>query len=174
MKRLLIIIIIILLILSFAVLIWYAAIHARGKPVTVEKIKRVVLEVPFIDKELELSQGIAEGFWDSIDPSEIKLIYQVMVLPWPKIVTPSVTVKAFHNSKDIYFYISWEDQTQDRDLQINKFSDACAIMFPLGKEVQPSTIMMGFIGKANIWQWKASQDREYWNPDHRPQTRGLL
>ncbi|HEB36236.1 MAG TPA: hypothetical protein ENI18_10400, partial [Candidatus Aminicenantes bacterium] len=34
--------------------------------------------------------------------------------------------------------------------------------FPLEKKEQPSTIMMGFMGKANIWQWKANQNEEYW------------
>ncbi len=162
MKKTLVILIIIALLLSFTALVYYAFRHARGIPVTAEKIERLTLEVPFIDREIDLSEGISKEPWDSIAPKEVKLMYQVMVLPWPKVVVPTVTVKAFHNGKDIYFYMSWKDDTEDRDLDVNKFSDACAIMFPLGKEVQPSTIMMGFIGRANIWQWKASQDKEYW------------
>jgi hypothetical protein len=75
---------------------------------------------------------------------------------------PKILVKAFHNQKDIYFYLSWSDDTEDRVHARNQFSDACALMLPLGKESQAPSIMMGFIGRANIWHWKASQDREFW------------
>ena len=47
---------------------------------------------------------------------------------------------------------------------MGKFSDACAIMFPLNKNPGDfPTLMMGFLGKANIWHWKANRDREYWS-----------
>lgn len=162
MKKALIILITLLLVFSFGALVFYALIHSHGIPTVIEKPERVILEAPFIDKEIDLSKGISQDIWGSISSKEIKLMYQVMVLPWPKVVVPQIFVKAFHNQKDIYFYLSWKDDTQDRDLGMNKFSDACAILFPVGKEVQPSSIMMGFIGRANIWQWKASQDKEYW------------
>lgn len=166
MKKIAVILISVILILSFIGLVWYGLRHARGIPTAREKEKRVTLEAPLIDKEINLSRGISLELWEGIPSQEIKLMYQLMVLPWPKAVTPSIAVKAFHNQNDIYFYLSWQDDTEDRTLGLNKFSDACAILFPLGKEVQPSSLMMGFLGKANIWQWKASQDREYWQGIH--------
>ncbi len=162
MKKTIIILIIIALISSFGGLVWYGIRHSRGIPVSPEEAKRVTLEAPFIDKGVDLASGISGELWETIAPKEVKLMYQVMVLPWPKVVIPSVTVKAFNNGHEIYFYMSWKDDTEDRVHEINRFSDACAVMFPLGKDVQPSTIMMGFIGRANIWQWKASQDREFY------------
>lgn len=162
MKKAGIILITVILLAAFGLLVYQGLRHARGVPVAKEKIERVVLEVPFIDKEPDLAKGISSDIWEPLSSKEIKLVYQLMVLPWPKGVTSPISIKAFHNKEDIYFYIKWKDDTEDADLGINKFSDACAVMFPLGDKVQPSTIMMGFIGKANIWQWKASQDKEYW------------
>lgn len=60
-----------------------------------------------------------------------------------------------------FFYLTWPDDTEDRNLGTNIFADACAIMFPL-EEMKSYSIIMGFMGKANIWQWKAGQDSEYW------------
>lgn len=162
MKKTIIIFISLIIIIAFLALVYYGLRHARGIPVKIEKPEKVILEAPFIDKDIDLIKGISEETWESIAAQEVKLMYQLMVLPWPKSITASIFVKAFYNQKDIYFYISWRDDTQDKDLGFNKFSDACAIMFALGREIQPPTIMMGFLGKANIWHWKASQDKEYW------------
>ncbi|MFQ6042716.1 MAG: ethylbenzene dehydrogenase-related protein [Candidatus Poribacteria bacterium] len=163
MKKNLVILIATILVASFAALVYYGFRHSRGAPSIVEKSKRVILEVPFIDKDIDLSEGISLDLWNSITEKEIELMYQVMVLPWGKSLVSPITVKAFHNKRDIYFYISWKDDTRDGNAKINKFSDACAIMFPMGDNIQSSTIMMGFMGKSNIWQWKASQDEEYWS-----------
>lgn len=120
------------------------------------------LSVPFIEKTINLKNDIELSFWKSASLLEVELYYQVMVLPWPKKIIPSVTVSAFHNKKDIYFYLEWKDKTNDYIRTSDTFSDACAIMFPLSEDTQPSTLMMGFLGSANIWQWKADQDREFW------------
>jgi len=153
-----------LLIAVFAGLVYYGVIYSHGVPVKIEKITTPVVEAPFIDKAIDLKESISPDTWSQLKPQEIKLMYQVTVLPWPKIKggLPFVTVKAFHNKEDIYFYLRWPDDTEDRVHEESKFSDACAIMFPKKENAQPHTIMMGFLGEVNIWQWKANQDREYW------------
>ena len=163
MKKIYIVLISIVLLVFFAGLVYYGLRYSRGVPVLVEEQKREILEVPFINKDINLSRGVAQKIWDNITPKEIKLMYQVTILPWPKGGSiPHVSVKAFHNKKDIYLQLTWRDDTEDRTRRENKFSDACAIMFPLKEEAPPAIIMMGFLGGANVWQWKASQDREYW------------
>lgn len=162
MKKLIIFLIIFVSIFAFYFLLHYGFKHTRGIPVLIEELKRPILEVPSIDKEIDLDKGIDIELWNSLPTKEIKLLYQVMILPWPKVITPLVKVKAFHNSKDIYFYLEWQDDTEDKILGINKFSDASAIMFPLDENVQTPSLMMGFLGRANIWHWKASRDREFW------------
>lgn len=162
MKKSTVVLITVILLAAFGTLVFYGLKHSRGKPSVVEEPERVILKVPFIDKDIDWSQDISLDVWNSITPQDIELVYQVMVLPWGKSLVSPITVKAFHNKKDIYFHISWKDDTENSSREINKFSDACAIMFPLDQKAQPSTIMMGFLGKTNIWQWKASQDKEYW------------
>lgn len=166
MKKILIPLIIVVSIASFTVAVYFGFKFRKGVPVETEEVKRPILEVTFIDNSIDLKKGIDQSFWEKIPSQSIKLMYQVMVLPWPKAVrneaVTSIEVKAFHNKRDIYFYLEWEDSTEDRIIDVNKFSDAGAIMFPLGEATQLPSLMMGFLVKANIWHWKASKDREYW------------
>ncbi len=152
------------LIAGFGWLVYYGLTHSRGIPVKPEKIERPVITVASIDKDIDLNSGLSDEIWQAIAPKEIKFMYQITVLPWPmpREEVSTVTVKAFHNQRDIYFYLNWADQTEDRILKTNKFSDACAIMFPMDEKAQPHSIMMGFLGKSNIWHWKASSDIQYW------------
>jgi len=151
-----------ILIIGFLALVFYGFRHSRGVPVNVEEPEKVVLAVPFIDKDIDLNKGVSLDVWDSIDPKEIELFHQVTVLPWSKSLVSPVTVKAFHNKRDIYFYLEWKDEAENRSTDVSKFSDACAVMFPIGESIEPSTIMMGFMGQSNIWHWKADVDKEYW------------
>lgn len=163
------------LIAAFAGLVYYGVTHSRGVPVKIEKIVTPRVEVPFIDREIDLAQGISPELWQEIKPQEIELMYQVTVLPWPKIKSGlgAVTFKTFHNKEDIYFYLSWPDNSEDRLHETALWPDAGAIMFPLEKKAQPHTIMMGFLGRVNIWHWKANQDREYWKNES-PQTKAYV
>lgn len=70
-------------------------------------------------------------------------------------------VKAFHNGREIYFLLSYEDETNNESIGVDRFSDGAAIMFPLGDQIKPENIMMGFQGKVNIWHWRALEDREW-------------
>lgn len=133
-----------------------------GVPVPEGGRERPRLRVPFVEKDINLAKGIEPSFWQEREAEEIELFYQVTALPWPKNLVPQVKVKAFHNKNDIYFYLEWKDDTEDRVVDIKTFSDACALMYPMEKGAQTSSLMMGFLGKANIWQWKASQDKQYW------------
>lgn len=162
MKKFIVVLISIVSVILFGMLVYHGLRYSRGVPVSVEKKEIVILNAPFIDIDIDLNKGISLNKWDSIPVKKVKLMYQVMILPWGKSLVSPISIKAFHNRKDIYFYISWKDTTENRDIGQNKFSDACAIMFPMDEEVQASTLMMGFLGRANIWHWKAIVDREYW------------
>ena len=162
MKKSSTILIIVISIIAFLGLTYYGFIHTRGIPVLFEEREKPVLEVPLIEKAVDLKRSIGLYIWDELEAQKIELLYQVMILPWPKKVVPYVNVKAFRNKKDIYFYLEWEDKSKDYIMDIKRFSDACALLFPLEKKPEMPSLMMGFLGKSNIWQWKASQDREYW------------
>lgn len=173
MKKIIPIAVIILSIVFFVGLVRYGFRYSRGIPVVVEEPEIKTLEVLFLDAEIDFSKGIGLKRWDSIASGEIELMHQVMVLPWGKTLVSPVNVKAFHNGEDIYFYISWNDSTENRSFEEKIFSDSAAILFPMKEDAQPSSLMMGFLGSANAWHWKASVDREYWL-NQQPQTEAYV
>jgi DMSO reductase family type II enzyme heme b subunit len=150
------------LILGFAALVYYGFKYSRGTPVVYEAPAMSFIEVKHIGNGIDLSQGIALDLWETIPVKEVEMMYQVTVLPWPKSVIDIMRMKALHDAEDIFFYLNWDDSTENRSHEVGRFSDACALMFPLNEEVKPSTIMMGFLDSTNIWQWKAQQDEEFW------------
>src|SRR5574341_2212267 len=153
------VILISIIVLSIVALAYYASVPSKGTQIFVEE--PVVLEVPLIDTidTIDLTKGISYDVWESIPPKEIEMIQQVMVLPWGKSLISPLTVKSFHDGENIYFYVSWKDDTENRNAGMDEFPDAVAIMSPLGDDVQPSMIMMG---KSSIWQWKGDLDKELW------------
>lgn len=163
MKKSTVILISILAVAFFLSLVYYGVRHSRGTPVDIEEpAKNIILNVPFLDREIVLADGLSLDLWAHIPSKEIELTYQVMVLPWGKSLVSPIFVKAFYNKKDIYFYITWNDQSENRTRDIGKYTDSTAILFPMDEKTQPNTLMMGFLGSANIWQWKATQDKEFW------------
>ncbi len=166
-KKIIVILILSILLIGFIIFAYFgfsyvtstgvfASVHAHDVAIQ-------LLEAQFIDENIELSSEIGLDIWDHITPIQIELLYQVMVLPWGKSNMSPLTVKAFHNKQDIYIYFKWNDATEDSTHELNNFSDATAIMFPMSDKVNQSTLMMGFMGKANIWHWKAVQDAEFWH-----------
>ncbi|KAB2946921.1 MAG: ethylbenzene dehydrogenase-related protein [Candidatus Methanoperedens sp.] len=156
-------VILIIIVAISSVALAYCGLGVSSGILAATQAHQMPIEVQFIDKDIDLEKGIFPEIWEPIHPIDIEMEYQVMVLPWGKSLINPVTVKSFHNGKEIYFYMSWKDDTEDRIIGTSRFSDAAAIMFPIGNNVQNSTIMMGFMGNgSNIWQWKASQDNEYW------------
>ncbi len=136
--------------------------NSRGVPVTVEERTRPVLPVPRLDRQIDLQAGLGDDAWAGIDPVGVELAFQLMVEPWGKGLSGPLQAKAFHNGKDIYFHLSWKDLTEDWAVKPDTFTDGCAIMFPFDTDGQPVSLMMGFLGKADILHWKASQDYAFW------------
>ena len=161
-KKIIVTLISSILIIVFLITIYFGFKYSRGKPIEYVEPKRAVLEVPYLEREIDLSKGISPEIWESLPGRNVEMMFQVTVLPWPKSSVSTLTVKTYHNRKDIYFHLTWKDDTENRNLKMKIFPDACAIMFPIEAETQPASIMMGFLNQANIWQWKASQDQEYW------------
>ncbi|MAG14224.1 MAG: hypothetical protein CMN78_06480 [Spirochaetales bacterium] len=170
MKKSLTIIVIVVTAVAFGFAVYIGVRRARGVPVTIPDGERPRLEIPRMTHEIDFSEGINLDFWNTLEHLQVDLVYQLMVLPWPKKVVPFLRVKSFHNGEDIYFFLEWQDQTEDTSMDIGAFSDAAAVMFPLDEKAPASTLMMGFMGQANIWQWKASRDREFWTGQKEERT----
>lgn len=155
-------------VLLFVGLLIYGLRHARGMPTVIEPPKRALLHVPKLDRKIDLADGMDLAFWDSLPAVELDLIYQVTILPWPKKLVPTIKVRAFRNESNVYFHLNWPDDNPDRVSAPARFADACAIMFPLGTNAEPTSIIMGFLGKSSIWHWKADRDARFWEASSAP------
>lgn len=151
---------------GFSTLAYIGVRHSRGTPVANPAPETPVLPAPFLDADIQLASGVSLSPWDALPGIQVELMYQVTVLPWARSLVSPLHVKAFHNGKELFLYLTWKDDSEDRQVGVNQFADAAAVMFPLGERIEPSTIMMGFMGRANLWHWKASRDRQFW--ENRP------
>lgn len=100
--------------------------------------------------------------WQKTEAVDVPVGFQVLALPWGRSNKPPVRVRTLRSAERIYFLLEWPDPTENRESgEPQRFADAAAIMFPLKVE-QPVTLMMGFLGPAEIWQWKADWDQKFW------------
>jgi len=81
---------------------------------------------------------------------------------WPNPSTKYVFVKAATNGKEIAVHLEYNDPTRnDLMVQSQQYKDQAAIMFPVKQSGEEPPFTMGGDGeRVNIWQWKATWDRE--------------
>ncbi len=81
---------------------------------------------------------------------------------WPNPTTKWVFVKAATNGKEIAVHLEWTDPTRN-DIMVTsqQYKDQVAIMFPVKQSGEEPPFTMGGEGeRVNIWQWKATWDKE--------------
>lgn len=109
-----------------------------------------------------------DPFWSQYGPLKGKHVIidmdpQMITNPmWPNPSTKWVFVKAATNGKDIAVRLQWLDSTRnDIMIQSQQYKDQAAIMFPLKQSGEDPPFTMGADGeRVNIWQWKATWDKE--------------
>ena len=81
---------------------------------------------------------------------------------WPNPSVKYVFAKAATNGKEIAIHLEWNDPTRnDVMLQSQQYKDQAAVMFPVKSGGDEPPFTMGGDGeRVNIWQWKATWDRE--------------
>jgi DMSO reductase family type II enzyme heme b subunit len=81
---------------------------------------------------------------------------------WPNPQTKYVFVKAATNGKEIAVHLQWTDPTRnDIMVRSQQYKDQAAIMFPVNQAGEEPPFTMGGEGeRVNIWQWKATWDKE--------------
>ncbi len=81
---------------------------------------------------------------------------------WPNPSAKYVFAKAATNGKEIAIHLEWNDPTRnDIMLQSQQYRDQAAVMFPVKQGGDEPPFTMGGDGeRVNIWQWKATWDRE--------------
>ena len=81
---------------------------------------------------------------------------------WPNPSTKYVFVKAATNGKEIAVHLEWIDATRnDIMVRSQQYKDQAALMFPVNQSGEEPPFTMGGDGeRVNIWQWKATWDKE--------------
>jgi DMSO reductase family type II enzyme heme b subunit len=69
----------------------------------------------------------------------------------------TLTVQSVNNGTDIFFRLSWPDESKDAEFKDNNsFPDACGILMPLHGGDPPIEEMGSKQAPVNAWLWKAS------------------
>jgi len=110
-----------------------------------------------------------DPFWsERYGPTALKHVIidmdpQMITNPmWPNPQTKYVFVKAATNGKEIAVHLEYNDATRnDVMLQSQQYKDQVAIMFPVNQSGEEPPFTMGGDGeRVNIWQWKATWNKE--------------
>lgn len=110
----------------------------------------------------------SDVFWSNYGPAKGKSVVldlqpQMITNPmWPAPATKWVSVKAVNNGKEIAIRLEWVDSTRnDIMVQSQQYKDQAAIMFPVDLSGSVPPFTMGGEGeRVNIWQWKATWNKE--------------
>jgi DMSO reductase family type II enzyme heme b subunit len=108
------------------------------------------------------------AFWSNYGPTKGKHVTvtmdpQMITNPmWPNPSTKWVNVKAATNGKEIAVRLEWSDPTRnDIMVRSQQYKDQAALMFPVNISGEEPPFTMGGEGeRVNIWQWKATWDKE--------------
>ena len=116
----------------------------------------------------EIPVNPSDVFWSNYGPTQgkhsiIDLQPQMITNPmWPAPATKWVNVKAASNGKEIAIRLEWFDSTRnDIMVQNQQYKDQAAVMFPQDPSGPVPPFTMGSEGeRVNIWQWKATWNKE--------------
>lgn len=109
-----------------------------------------------------ISSDPNDKVWSEAVPVDIHLLPQIVAVPSLKTATISkARIWSVNNGTEIAFRIEWFDTTRDEALNMpDKFSDACAIQFPLKSSDQPNLAMGEKDKPVYIIHWKAAWERD--------------
>jgi DMSO reductase family type II enzyme heme b subunit len=110
----------------------------------------------------------SDVFWSNYGPTKGKSVVldlqpQMITNPmWPAPATKWVSVIAVSNGKEIAIRLEWVDSTRnDIMVQSQQYKDQVAVMFPVDPSGPVPPFTMGGEGEqVNIWQWKATWNKE--------------
>lgn len=100
--------------------------------------------------------------WDVAGATAVDMVPQNLVTPGITDATvSSVKVRSLHNDRDISFMLEWYDPTEDDAANMpDRFSDECAIQFPVKAGSMPSFMMGDAENPVQIILWKAAWEKD--------------
>ncbi len=145
--------------LRVAILVLLAMVPPISVSATTIEAARVHGEIPVNPSDV---------FWSNYGPTKGKSVVldlqpQMITNPmWPAPATKWVSIKAARNQKEIAVRLEWVDPTRnDIMVQSQQYKDQAAVMFPVDPSGPVPPFTMGGEGeRVNIWQWKATWNKE--------------
>ncbi len=130
-----------------------------------ERVEMKKFEIP-ATRVKELPDHPDSGVWRLTPPVNLHL----MPLWWRSDRPEELTVRAFHNGKEMALLLVWTDATHDHTaMRPQDFRDAAAAQFSLTRD--PPFFAMGEKGKpVNIWMWKSEVQADIELPFHDLET----
>ena len=99
--------------------------------------------------------------WNKVAATTISLFPQNITTPSVyQTSVASLDVRALHNGDSMALLLVWEDPTQNMNVSLDHFSDACAIQFPIHKAEATSPFMGNKNAPVAITHWKAIWQRD--------------
>jgi len=110
-----------------------------------------------------LPVGPADKAWNKAKPVDIHMEAQRSIRPGinePSV--PLVKVSSLNNGSEIAFLLEWQDPTRNDTANMpDKFSDACAVQFPMSNgDTAPSYPMGEDKRPVHIIHWKAAWEKD--------------
>ncbi|MCE4599781.1 MAG: ethylbenzene dehydrogenase-related protein [Desulfurococcales archaeon] len=138
------------------VILMAASITLTGMGVSLVTAQVTEIKAPYIQEALPLNPK--DPLWGEVELTQVPLVAQLLAYPMSLDTTPrSLKFAIVHNGTHMAFYIEWDDQTMDVEGggELNKFSDAVAIQFPVQEGELPYICMGDTANPVNIVMWKA-------------------
>ncbi len=116
-----------------------------------------ILEVPYVTQG-SLNPG--DKIWQESVPLQVPLTGMDIKGEWSVKVTPTVEASALRDDNNLYFSLSWLDNTKDdKQKDIDAFMDAAAVQLPIKSGAEPYICMGQENGMVNILFWRAGRNK---------------
>ncbi|MEK7287141.1 MAG: ethylbenzene dehydrogenase-related protein [Elusimicrobiota bacterium] len=97
-----------------------------------------------------------DASWRKALPVVVPLSAQSMVSPRSGGSAGTLEVKSLYSRDEIAFLLRWKDDSKDSKWDSSgRFTDACALQFPMKSGALPSPFMGDKDNAVNIWRWMA-------------------
>lgn len=104
---------------------------ARAENMRQEVVERAALWVPLVPTD-QIALNPLDEHWHSIPVAEVALSRQKDAMPMlDRVTVESAELRGVSDGRRIVWRLSWPDETRDINVDSGRFSDACALQFPV-------------------------------------------
>lgn len=94
--------------------------------------------------------------WNQAKEVKLPLLPQNFVVPGiTQVTVPYIRVRSLADGNYLALLLTWDDSTRNVEVDVDRFCDQVAVMFPLDPSHPPSFMMGNKKGRVHIIHWKA-------------------